>query len=995
MKKACPYIFPDCFVSIILPISLFIAIGCNNKPPSPFSKKAEEALSTFKLAPGFKIELVASEPMVNDPVDMMIDESGKLYVVEMMGVPFNKSGVGKVVVLSDTNSDGRMDKSVVFADSLVLPSGIMRWKKGVIVTDPPNVYYLEDKNGDDVADSRTIMLTGFDTTNLEANVNNPEYGLDNWIYLADVPVNKGGEIHFAGDSNDTGLKESTLRFRPDTREIENTSGKTQFGHTFDSWGNYMMVNNSNHIYQEMIAERYLRRNPNLIVPGATQTLGKHAEVFSITKNPEYQMLTDVGVFTSACGLNVYQGGAFPNEYNNNISFVAEPASNVLHADRLQDTGATFNANRLFERKEFLASTDPYSRPVNTYVGPDGALYVVDFYRQVIEGPEFMSEEVLKKVDLYNGTGLGRIYRISASGAPAADWTNGLHLGEASDEELVGKLNDKNIWWRLNAQRLLVDRKSEQSIAALIKMAGNHNAVMGRLHALWTLEGISKLTPDIIIKALKDPLPGIRVNAIKLAELHLSKDPRLVSALLAMRNDTVAKVRFQLLCTLGFVNTAEADDAREALLFRDINDKWVQIAALSAGSSQSLPLLNAMIARFDSSVEAHASLVQLLGSIIGKSQEPTIIRQLLHKGISESSNSRNGWQSPLLEGISEGLDNRKPLPSELGGERPLLIRASLENGSASIRKSAMHLLEVIGLANGSETAAAMLKAKKIAGDRQLKQEQRSGAIDFLALRDPSAFSTFLKSLVQPQSPILVQLAAIRALSAVPGEEISKYLLQQWTTLTPGLRNEAVNLMMVNPKRVKLLLDEVESGEINRGSISWPQSVRLRSGGEYMERARVLLTENDVKRKDVIDQYKDALQIKASSAKGMTVYQVNCAICHQIAGKSGRAFGPDLGTVHAWSPSDILTNILDPNKSIAHNYDMWLVKLNNGKTAQGIISTETPTAITLSSTEGETTNIARQDISTLTALGMSAMPIDFEKKINKQQMADLLAFLRQVE
>ncbi len=994
MKKACPCISTNYFGSIILLIFLLVANGCNNKPPSPFSKKAEEALSTFTLAPGFKIELVASEPMVNDPVDMMIDESGKLYVVEMMGVPFNKLGVGKVVVLSDTNSDGRMDKSVVFADSLSLPSGIMRWKKGVIVTDPPNVYYMEDKNGDDVADLRTIMLSGFDTSNLEANVNNPEYGLDNWIYLADMPVRKGGAIRYATDSNGTGLEESTLRFRPDTREIESTAGKTQFGHTFDAWGNYMMVNNSNHIYQEMIAERYLRRNPNLIVPGATQTLGKHAEVFSITKNPEYQMLTDVGVFTSACGLTAYQGGAFPDDYNN-ATFVAEPASNVLHADRLQDTGVTFNANRLFDRKEFLASTDPYSRLVNTYIGPDGALYVPDFYRQVIEGPEFMSEEVLKKVDLYNGSGLGRIYRISSSGASAADWTKGLHLGEASDEELVEKLNDKNIWWRRNAQRLLVDRKSDRSIVALRKMAENPNAAMGRLHSLWTLEGISKLTPDIILTALKDPLPGIRENVIKLAELHLRQDPRLAPALIAMRNDTAAKVRFQLLCTLGFVNTPEADDARQELLFRDISDKWVQIAALSAGSSQSLPLLNAMIARFDSSVEAHASLVKLLGGIIGKSQGPAVIRQLLHKGITESQNVHNGWQTPMLEGISEGLANRKPLPSELGADQPLLIRASLENGSTSIRRCARNLLQVIGLRKGPETAAAMLKAKKIAGDSQLKQEQRSGAIDFLALSDPSPFSTFLKSLIQPQSPILVQLAAIRTLSAVPGEEISKYLLQQWATLTPGLRNEVVNLMMVSPKRVTLLLDKVESGEINRGSISWPQSVRLRSGGEYMERARVLLTENDVKRKDVIEKYKGALEMKSSSVKGMTVYQVNCAICHQIAGKSGRAFGPDLGTVHAWSASDILTNILDPNKSIAHNYDMWLVKLNNGKSVQGIISTETPTAITLSSTEGETTNIARQDISTLTALGMSAMPIDFEKKIDKQQMADLLAFLRQVE
>ena len=171
-------------------ISVFILLftGCNHPPgsSSPFSASAENDLSTFQVADGFKIELIASEPLIHDPVDMMIDEYGRMYVVEMAGVPFNKSGVGKVILLSDRNGDGKMDSAKVFADSLILPSGIMRWKNGVIVTDAPNVYYMEDTNSDGVADVRRILLTGFDTSNLEANVNNPKYGLDNWIYLADL-----------------------------------------------------------------------------------------------------------------------------------------------------------------------------------------------------------------------------------------------------------------------------------------------------------------------------------------------------------------------------------------------------------------------------------------------------------------------------------------------------------------------------------------------------------------------------------------------------------------------------------------------------------------------------------------------------------------------------------------------------------------------------------------------------------------------------------------
>ena len=223
MKKYCVYLRWDYPSLIILSILLSIVSGCKEKPVSPFSKSAEEALSTFELTPGFKIELIASEPLIIDPVAMTIDESGRMYVVEMAGMPLNKSGVGKVILLSDTSHDGKMDKSTVFADSLVLPSGIMRWKKGVLVTDPPNVYYMEDTNGDGKSDIKILLLTGFDTSNLEGNVNNPIYGLDNWIYLASLPVITGGNIHYADDSSAERLEEGSIRFRPDRHEIETIS----------------------------------------------------------------------------------------------------------------------------------------------------------------------------------------------------------------------------------------------------------------------------------------------------------------------------------------------------------------------------------------------------------------------------------------------------------------------------------------------------------------------------------------------------------------------------------------------------------------------------------------------------------------------------------------------------------------------------------------------------------------------------------------------------
>lgn len=972
-------------------VILLGGMSCSGHKDTPFSKSAIEDLASFELADGFKIELIASEPLIFDPVDMMIDEYGRLYVVEMPGMPLNKSGLGKVVLLSDTSGDGQMDKRTVFADSLILPSGIMRWKKGVIVTDPPNVYYFEDNNQDGKADIKKVMLTGFDTSNLEANVNNPQYGLDNWIYLADLPVGGKGGIHFTNDSGGVQVPESTVRFKPESHQLEVLSGQTQFGQTFDAWGHLLMVSNSNHIYQDVIAARYLKRNPDMVAPSATETLAGHKKVFPITKNPEYQMLTDVGVFTSACGNVAYLGGAFPEEYNN-VVFVCEPVSNVVHADRLVSNGVTFKAERIWEQKEFLASTDPYARLVNLYIGPDGALYVVDFYRQVIEGPEFMAKEVLDTIDLYNGTHKGRIYRISAEDAPAAKWIKGLNLRAATSQELVEKLTDQNIWWRLNAQRLLVDRKDETVIPALVKVATSSKSPMGRLHALWTLEGLGRLSADLIRKALQDPVAGVRENAIKLAELHLDKVPTLASALLKLQDDPDPKVRFQLLLTLGYLNTPEANGVRQALLFNNMKDKWVQIAALSASSSQALALLEAVLSKFDPDNTAYSSMVNRLGAIIGKSQKEKTINQLIQKAT--DSSGRDKWRAPLLNGLAKGIRNRGEQLNEMGTSRYLLIHSCLESPSITMKRASLEMLRAIGLSSGRKTSLAMKKAVQEAKNKQLQEAKRACAIDFLALRNPEEYAGWLKTLISPQEPLQVQLAALNALKIIPGMDASRYLLGKWSSLSPGVRTAAVYALMMNEERIALLLKSIEMGRVNLSDINWSQSVRLRSLGNMELRmwARELFAKKDEKLKSLIQDYQTALALDGNPEKGKAVFQQNCGVCHQVAGKMGRAFGPDLGTVHAWAAADILSNILDPNRSIAHGYDTWKVLLNSGETMQGIISSESPTSITLSDANGQVSHIARQDIKSLIALHVSAMPIGLEEKIDKQEMADLLSFLR---
>src|SRR6185436_19535693 len=473
--------------TLLASILLICLSACNdktekNKTPSTGGLSSGQALSTFKLPEGFKIELVAAEPMISDPVAMDVDENGNMYVVELHGYPLDTAGLGKIKLLTDSDGDGLPDKATLFADHLRMPTGIMRWKKGVIVVDVPEIIYLEDSDNNGKADIKKTIITGIALTNPQHIANTPIFGLDNWIYIAHMgTVTPRVSMEFSDSGNIVRYVDApsaktlprnadgrNIRLKPDSHEIEMLSGHSQYGHTFDNWGHHICTDNSDHLYHEVIAARYLQHNPNLLVEDASDYIpdhGNNCEVYPITINPENQLLTGRGIITSSCGVTWYQGGLFPDSFNN-VTFIAEPVSNIVHADRINEKGATFTASRVYQKKEFLASTDGWFRPVQFYIGPDGALYVIDYYRQIVEHPEWMSDEVNKSGALYNGSDKGRIYRITPTATPKINWCNKINFGKASTEELVKTLSNNNIWWRRNAQRLLIDRKDSGTTSLL-------------------------------------------------------------------------------------------------------------------------------------------------------------------------------------------------------------------------------------------------------------------------------------------------------------------------------------------------------------------------------------------------------------------------------------------------------------------------------------------------------------------------------------------------
>jgi putative membrane-bound dehydrogenase-like protein len=990
----------------------FLLISCQE--PKEQARTLADALLTFELEEGFQIELIAGEPLISDPVDMEIDEYGRMYVVEMHGYPLDKSGSGRIKLLSDTDGDGVMDQSVVFADSLILPTGIMRWKKGVLVTDPPHVYYLEDSNGDGKADKREILLTGFAVSNPQHNVNSPRLGIDNWIYLGHEPAvttktyeqefgDRGSEVHYPSHPGGIRLPQNaagrSVRFQPEGYGLEVLASRTQFGHTFDDWGHRFVVNNSNHIIQDVIPARYLNRNPYLLVSESTTSISDHgnaAEVFPITKNPEHQLLTDVGVMTSACGITASQGGLFPSPYDRAV-FVAEPVSNIVHLDLLSQNGILFAASRQHPEKEFLASTDSWFRPVNMYFGPDGALYVVDYYRQIIEHPEWMAEEVVSSGALYNGTDKGRIYRITPKGTKPLNWSNNLGMGDWSEEQWVEKLKDNSIWWRRNAQRLLIEKKSEQVPGSLIDLAQNPTYPVGRVHALWTLQGLGKLNSEWIRSALLDPEPGVRENAIRLAELHLDAFPELSADLLRLKTDQDPKVRFQLLCTLGFLDSPQAVQARNELLFQDLDKEWMQVAALSAPFEQSNQLMDAVLNAYQNGNPGYASLLQRLTAMTGASLDRDRILELIKRGTSNRIAGENSWQAPLLRGLALGIQSKKVPKSSFQSGEGMLVKAVFEHSALPVRQASVQLLGVIGISENPQVKATLDRAKKLAENKGLSEEERVLGVNFLALQNPEAYDDFLKSLIDPKEPLPVQLAAIKALGKIPDNSVAPFVLNQWASLTPEVRDEAINSLMANEIRMDLLLDALEKGTVQTSSLGWRRSVTLmnHSNEVLRTRARNVINKDLGKGEEILQQYQPALELKGTLANGRLVFENNCAVCHTMGTELGTAFGPDLSSLKNRRIENVMSDILIPNLSIADGYDLWSVELQNGESHQGIITSETPTAILLRSAGGLEKRIARQDIQTLKVLDLSGMPSGLEKAIDQQQMADLLAYILKIK
>lgn len=995
----------------LLILVLTLAFGCQKSAQDQqltsgqLKAKSAELIPTFEFADSFNIELIAAEPLIGDPVAMEIDEKGQIYVVEMHGYPLDLSGSGVVKVLQDTDGDGLPDKSRVFADGLTLPTGIMRWKNGVIVTDAPDVWYLEDTDGDLIADKREVILTGFALSNPQHNVNSPVYGLDNGIYLAneyyittrdyeDLLGDKGEEIHFPGLTDGPVLPpnahDRSVRFRPDTKELDMLSSQTQYGHTFSPWGHYFQTSNANHLYHEVIGASYLKRNPELLIEDAMQYMpdyGRAVEVYPITHNPEHQLLTDVGTMTSACGINWYKGGAFPQRYDQ-IMFTAEPVHNLIRADHIYRNGGTFKAAKVWEDQEFLASTDAWFRPVQLYTGPDGAIYVVDYYRKIIEHPEWMAESVNQSGELYEGTDQGRIYRITHKSAPSG-FQPGEALLDTSDlNSLVSKLESDNIWWRRNAQRLLIDLNHRESISLIEELVRSTKLPEAKVHGLWTLEGLNASSEVLLQRALTDQHAGVRENALRILE----RNPEMLKAswsyINQMAGDPDPGVALQLLATLG--NYPQSVELRQKLLFDHYEDPWMAVAAFTSTDLDESSLLEEALRKFiGKPEEGQRTFLTTLSTAIGWQASSNTINTLIN-----SYAQGTPWKyTAILDGLRQGVRQRRDALILTPQTAQYLMDAARDDEN-ELRDASRELLATAISQNYLNIADLPEVIFPTPAQRKLMSEEAyADQLRLVAVMNPDNYEDHFKEAITPQAPLPWQLAAIEGLGNVSEDRGCDFLLASWAELTPNSRTEAVAPFMETKKRMKMLLQAVSNGVVEASVIGWRRTVQLLNNDdpEIKQFAREVLASESGDREAVVASYQESARKVGNAEKGWMVYKAQCATCHQYEGKHGIMYGPDLATIRNRPPQAIMKDILMPNRSIADGYELWEIVSGEHKLT-GIISRETATTITLAFADGSTETISRQEMDQIKALPYSAMPTGLETQISQEEMTDLLTFIR---
>lgn len=983
----------------------------------PFSKMqvplpAEESIRHLVVPRGFHAELFVSEEQLGGgkPICMNWDERGRLWVAMTYDYPNNlqppDQGHDRIVLCEDTDGNGRADKVTVFAEKLSIPTSLFFARGGAIVFDAGRTIFLKDTDGDGKADVREVLFGTWNMRDTHGTASNMQYGLDNWIWgmqgynRSRITLKHGEQTEF--------FNQGFFRFQSDGSKFEfirstdnNTWGLgiSEEGLIFGS-----TANRNPSVYMP-IPNRYYER-----VRGWTTSLQLH----TIADSYLFKSITDKvrqvdqhGGYTAGAGHSLYTARHYPREYWNRTAFVAEPTGHLVGTFVIRREGSHFRSNNSFN---LVASDDEWTAPIMAEVGPDGNVWVIDWYNYIVQhNPTPVGFKTGKgaayETDLRDKK-YGRIYRIVYDGPSAKKSKERFTLADATPDKLVATLKNDNLFWRRHAQRLLVERGKRDVVPALLDMARDPSADaiglnVGVIHALWTLHGLGALDGShaeataVAVAALKHPAAGVRRNAVQV----LPHDARSVAAILdaGLTRDLDAQVR--LMSLLALADQPTTPTAGEAIVTalsdpKNTSDRWVPDAATSAAANNSETFLKALSARKAPSPKllavagvvaehyARNAPVGSVGTILASlvNADPQVIGAVV-RGLAK------GWpgnKSPKIdERTEQNLEKLMArMPPERRGE---LIKLTVAWGNKKFEKMAAEVSRSLLAKVQDESLSA---TARIAAARELAGYRSADVATAEALLEQ----------ITPRTPPEIALGFLQALQGSEAADTGKLILERLPALTPATRAAGLALLLTRPEWTRDLLASAEKSKVRLVDLSLDQQRALTEHPDRRIRFRAMallrgggaLPNPD--RQKVLEELLPITREKGDPVAGKAVFLNQCSKCH-IHGTEGNRIGPDLTGMAVHPKDHLLTDILDPSRSVEANFRAYTVTTKAGRIFTGLLASESKTTIELFDAEGKKQTILRQELEELVATNKSLMPDGFEKLLSRKDLANLLEFLTQ--
>ncbi len=963
--------------------------GTQGDPIRRMQKPLAPAQSGERLVapPDFTGSLFAAEPDVVKAIWLNWDERGRLWVASTVDYPNNMQPEGqgndRLVICEDSDGEGKADKFKTFADRLSVPTGFVFAKGGVIVVHSGKTEFLADTDGDDRADVRRELFRGWGTQDTHAGPSNLRYGFDNWIW---------GVVGYSGFRGTVGGKElrfgqGIFRFKPDGSALEfvRSSNNNTWGLGFTE-DNIVIGStaNGNASMHMPIANRFYE-SVNGLAAAVLGTIADSQTFYPITDR--VRQVDYHGKFTAAAGSAIYTARSFPKEYWNRAQFVTEPTGHLVAQFNLERRGSDFVA---VSARNFAASDDEWTSPVCAEVGPDGAVWVSDWYNYIIQHNPTPRGFRNGKGNAYEtplrDTVHGRIYRISHAKASAPELST---LAKTSPKQLVAALKSNNLFWRMTAQRLLVERGNGDVQPELIQLVRD-TAVdeiglnPAAIHALWTLNGLGAWSDAGAVAAatgaLKHPSPGVRRAAVMVA-------PRagIAAAVLLSANvlaDSDAQVRLAALLALSEMPpSVEAAGAILAMLQNPANagDRWIPDGASIAGARNDTAFLREALGTRETGAlkgESARVLQAVTRHYAQRSPGETLVGTL-----ERLKGARPEIAAPILDGLVAGWPREKaPALTDVDRRKLGEVMEAIDEPLRD-RLLALSLRWDQPALFGDRAATIIQSLRAQTMDGSAPEERRVAAAGrLMGIDSGSENARFLLGQVSVVTPPGLVTGWLNAVAESRDAETAQAVISIWPQFTPVTRRNAVQALSRRAEWAQKMLDSVESGVISRGDLGVDQWAQLKSNPNRAvagRATRLMQAGNAVSadREEIVKKLLPLAQEKGDAARGKEVYAIACAVCHTLNGQGGKV-GPDLSGIGAKDRREILTDILDPNRSVEANYRLWNVTTRSGETFSGRLETETQTTIGILDTTGQAHAVQRKDIASLAGLPTSIMPTGFE-------------------